>query len=45
MTVKSTAIMSEAQPYWLAFAAIRNNAAPADAEMTAMNQMQTTALQ
>ena len=45
MTVKSTAIMSEAQTYWLAFGTIRKNAAPGDAGMTAKIQMQATALQ
>ena len=40
----STAIMSEAQTYRLAFGAIRNNAVRVDAGMTAKNQTQATAL-
>ena len=44
MTVKSTAIMTEAQTYLLLCGAISKNVAAADAGMTAKNQMGTTAL-
>ena len=44
MTVKSIAIISEAQMYLLTCGVIRKKVAAADAGMTAKNQMQATAL-